>query len=122
MSTEKSSSKVGIERFPTVEGRSARATDVAVSDEAVTFELDDGRTIAAPLGWFPRLIEGTATERANWRLVGRGLVVNWPDLDEDIEVQHVVLGVPSLEGAASLQKWLDEREAKKKRTRKKASA
>jgi Protein of unknown function (DUF2442) len=124
VSTEKNSSKAGIERFPLTAARPACAIDVTVSDEAVTFELDDGRTIAAPLGWFPRLVEGTRAERKNWRLVGKGLDVHWPDLDEDIEVQHVVLGVPSLEGDASLQRWLDERAAKKKKTstRKKASA
>ncbi|MSP21517.1 MAG: DUF2442 domain-containing protein [Dehalococcoidia bacterium] len=100
----------------------ARAIDVQVTDEAVIFELDDGRTIAAPLGWYPRLLEGTAKERSNWRLIGRGLDVHWPDLDEDTEVQHIVLGLSSTESQPSLQRWLDERAAKKKRTRKKASA
>ena len=122
VSTAKNSLKAGTERFPWTGARPARAIDVAVSDEAITFELDDGRTIAAPLGWYPRLLEGTPAERANWRLVGRGLDVHWPDLDEDLEVQHVVMGLPSLEGSAPLQSWLDERTAKKKRTRKKATA
>ena len=49
-------------------------------------ELADGRTISAPLGWYPRLQHGTNAERKNWRLVGRGEGIHWPDLDEDISV------------------------------------
>ncbi len=102
--------------------REARAMDVIVTDDTLTLELVDGRTISVPIGWFPRLANGTPAERNNWKLVGEGLDIHWPDLDEDIEAQHLLLGLKSGEGPASLRKWLDEREAKKKRTRKKASA
>ena len=86
-------------------------TTVTVTDEAVQFELNDGRTVSAPLAWYPRLIHGTPAERAHWRLVGRGVGVHWPDLDEDISVDGVLAGRPSGESQASLKRWLESRGA-----------
>ena len=84
---------------------------VAVTDEAVQFELSDGRAVSAPLAWYPRLAHGTPAERAHWRLVGRGAGVHWPDLDEDISVEGVLAGRPSGESQASLKRWLESRGA-----------
>ena len=86
-------------------------TAVIVTDEAVQFELSDGRTVSAPLAWYPRLAHGTPAERARWRLVGRGSGVHWPDLDEDISVEGVLAGRPSGESQASLKRWLESRGA-----------
>ncbi len=75
--------------------RQARAENVKVTDEELIVDLDDGRTIIVSLAWFPRLLHGTPEERAHWRLIGDGEGIHWPDLDEDIEVRHLLLGIPS---------------------------
>ena len=86
-------------------------TTVIVTDDAIQFELSDGRTVSAPLAWYPRLAHGTPAERARWRLVGRGEGVHWPDLDEDISIKGVLAGRPSGESQASLKRWLESRGA-----------
>ena len=88
---------------------SVLATDVRVSDDSLTVELSDGRTIVVPLVWFPRLLHGTPDERAKWELNGGGAGIHWPALDEDISVEGLLLGGPSRESGRSLQKWLDSR-------------
>jgi hypothetical protein len=70
----------------------ALAVSVAVTDDALTAELEDGRTISVPLPWYPRLLNGTMAERHNWRLIGRGSGIHWPDLDEDISVEGLLAG------------------------------
>jgi hypothetical protein len=83
---------------------------IAVNDESLTAKLADGRTISVPLGWYPRLLRATPDERDHWRLVGDGEGVHWPDLDEDISAENIVLGQPSGESQRSLQRWLRQRE------------
>ena len=73
---------------------SAEAMSVEFEDDVVRFALADGREIAAPLAWFPRLRDATPIQRANWRLIGRGEGVHWPDVDEDVSV-HALLGLPT---------------------------
>jgi hypothetical protein len=85
------------------------AQDVHVSEDTLTFDLSDGRTISVPLGWFPRLEHGRPEERANWRLIGKGHGIHWPDLDEDISVEGLLAGKPSAESQASFKKWLEGR-------------
>ena len=87
--------------------RQARAQTVKVTDEELIVELDDGRTISVPLTWFPRLLHGTLAERENWRLIGDGEGIHWPELDEDIEVRHLLAGIPSQESQHSLQMWFE---------------
>lgn len=70
------------------------AIDVTVTGEALRVVLADGREVSAPLEWFPRLRDAAPAERANWRLIGRGKGIHWPDLDEDISVRGL-LGGPS---------------------------
>ena len=82
------------------------ATDVTVRDEMLTLELSDGRALAVPLVWYPRLWHGTAAERGRWRLVGRGEGVHWPDLDEDLSVEGLLAGRRSAESQRSLARWL----------------
>src|SRR5258708_3091067 len=81
----------------------------------LTVELDDGRSISAPIAWYPRLQYGTARERNFWKLVGWGGGIHWPDLDEDISVENLLAGKRSLESERSLGKWLESRSSKDKR-------
>jgi uncharacterized protein DUF2442 len=90
----------------------ARAKNVIVTPDRLTLELADGRMVSAPISWYPRLNKGTASERANWRLIGRGIGVHWPDLDEDISVENLLKGQPSGESQKSLKRWLDQRKLK----------
>lgn len=85
------------------------AVDVAVSGESLTVTLSDGRTISAPLAWYPRLAHGTPTERRRWQLIGKGQGIHWPDLDEDISVETLLQGRRSKESEPSLKRWLGER-------------
>lgn len=87
----------------------ARAQSVSVSDDALAADLVDGRTITAPVAWFPRLEHGTPTERANWRLIAGGEGTHWPDLDEDISVASLLAGRRSGETQESLRLWLKRR-------------
>lgn len=87
------------------------AIDVSVTDEALTVELADGRTLSVPLAWYPRLKHGTEGERSNWRLIGKGTGIHWLDLDEDVSVEGLIAGRASAESAASLRRWLDQRKA-----------
>jgi len=89
--------------------KEAVALGVAASDEALTVDLADGRTITVPLAWFPRLAHGTPTERANWRFIGAGVGIHWPDLDEDIGVESLLAGRRSGETQTSLRRWLQAR-------------
>ena len=85
------------------------AASVSVTEDELVIELVDGRTVAVPLAWYPRLLHGTPEERAQWQLTGRGVGIHWPALDEDISVAHVLAGVPSGESAASLRRWFEAR-------------
>ncbi|MBN8627872.1 MAG: DUF2442 domain-containing protein [Planctomycetes bacterium] len=90
-------------------GITATALGVAIDDNSLTVELSDGRTLVVPITWYPRLKHATPTERSNNRLIGGGTGIHWPDLDEDISVANLVLGQPSSESQASLEKWLASR-------------
>ena len=96
----------------TVEINLPAVETVRVTDETLTVDLSDGRTLSVPLMWFPRLVHGAPEERAEWRLIGRGEGVHWGTLDEDISVEDLIAGRPSGESQASLQKWLDGRQRK----------
>ena len=89
--------------------REALAHSLAVSDDALVVDLADGRTITVPLAWFPRLAHGTPAERANWRFIGSGEGIHWPDLDEDISVESLLAGRRSGETQESLRRWLERR-------------
>jgi uncharacterized protein DUF2442 len=78
---------------------------VRVTDEALVVELRDGRSVSVPLKWYPRLAEGRPSERRKWELIGPGIGIHWPELDEDISIEGLLLGLPSGESAASLQRW-----------------
>ncbi len=86
-----------------------QATQVRVSLHALSVDLADGRTLIVPLEWYPRLQYGTPRERKNWRLLGDGYAIEWPDLDEHIGVEGLVAGRRSSESAKSLKRWLASR-------------
>ena len=94
-----------------IELRKASAQSVTASDELLIVDLADGRTITVLLAWFPRLAHGAAAERANWRFIGGGVGIHWPDLDEDISVESLLAGRRSGETQASLRRWLAARKA-----------
>jgi hypothetical protein len=94
-----------------IELRQALAQDVRVSEDSLVVDLVDGRTLTVPLSWYPRLAHGTPGERAEWRLIGRGEGVHWPQLDEDLSVEGLLAGRRSGESQASLQRWLQSRKA-----------
>lgn len=87
----------------------AKAQNVVVTDDSLTVDLNDGRSISAPLAWYPRLLHGTPAERTNWRLIGDREGIHWPDLDEDISVQNLLLGKASGESQSSFKRWLEGR-------------
>lgn len=93
----------------TTETSVVRAEIVTVTGDALIVELSDGRSISAPLVWYPRLLHGTPEERSDWRLIGQGVGIHWSALDEDISVQNLLAGRPSGESQRSLKRWLAQR-------------
>ena len=88
------------------------AQHVSVSEDALTVELEDGRTLSAPLGWYPRLAHAKPEERSRWRLIGQGAGIHWDDIDEDISIEGLLLGKRSGESQTSFQRWLMTREGR----------
>jgi hypothetical protein len=85
------------------------AEHVAVTDDTLTVDLSDGRTLSVPLAWFPRLVHASPAERDNWRLIGKGHGIHWEDLDEDISIEGLIAGKPSGESQVSFQQWVQGR-------------
>ena len=92
--------------MPTAAPRLSPATHVSSTEDALTVELADGRSISVPLSWYPRLVHATQRERDHWRLIGDGEGIHWPDLDEDLSVEGLLAGWPSGESERSFQRWL----------------
>lgn len=92
-----------------IEAQIPTARHLVVSEDSLTVELTDGRTLSVPLAWYPRLWHGTSEERGHWRLIGGGEGICWPDLDEDIRVDGLLRGRRSGESQASLKRWLEAR-------------
>ncbi|HEX8572849.1 MAG TPA: DUF2442 domain-containing protein [Allosphingosinicella sp.] len=72
-----------------------RVADVRCDSERLIVDLADGRTIAVPLAWYPRLLNATPAQRANWNRAGGGLGIHWPDVDEDLSVAGLLSGTPA---------------------------
>lgn len=85
------------------------AENVSVTEDTLSIDLNDGRTLSVPLAWFPRLLHANAGERQNWRLIGKGQGVHWEGIDEDINIEGLLPGKASGESQKSFQKWLDHR-------------
>jgi hypothetical protein len=84
---------------------------VTVTDDTLSADLSDGRTISVPLAWYPRLLHSSTKERNDWRLIGSGSGIHWNQIDEDISIKNLLLGQPSGESQKSLQRWLSSRVA-----------
>jgi len=81
------------------------ARRVECTDEYLVVHLTDGRTVSAPLDWYPRLAFGTPEERANVELVADGWGLHWPELDEDLHVEGILAGKRSGEGERCFRGW-----------------
>ena len=86
-----------------------RAVSVTVTEDTLSVDLEDGRTISVPIGWYPRLAYGTQAERLNFQISGAGYGIHWPELDEDIGVEGLLLGKRSTESPTSFERWLRRR-------------
>ena len=95
-----------------VEIRVPEALNVSLTDDTLSVDLSDGRSISIPIAWFPRLLHSTEQERNNWRLIGKGQGIHWEDIDEDISIEGLLAGKPSGESQESFKKWLAKRSKK----------
>ena len=86
-----------------------KAQNVILTDDTLTVDIVDGRTVSVPLAWYPRLLHGTVAERNNWRFIGDREGIHWPDLDEDISIENLVFGRKSGESQGSFKRWLERR-------------
>lgn len=69
--------------------------DVSLTDDTLSVDLVDGRTIAVPLAWYPKLLHATPKQRENWTVSGGGFGIHWPDLDEDLSTEGLLRGAPA---------------------------
>ena len=92
-----------------VELRISEALNVSITDDTLSVDLSDGRSIFVPIAWFPRLLHSSEEERNNWRLIGRGQGIHWEDIDEDISIEGLLAGRPSGESQELFKKWLAAR-------------
>lgn len=88
----------------------ANAIDVIPADHGFNVLLADGRRLWVPYSWFPRLASATPSQRANWELIGGGIGIHWPDVDEDVSVAGLLRGTkaPGASDLADLLKELDQ--------------
>lgn len=87
------------------------AIGVTITDDKLTVDLADGRSLVVPLAWYPRLAEGSPRERQHWQLLGDGYAIEWPDLDEHIGIEGLLAGRRSGESQQSLERWRASRRA-----------
>jgi hypothetical protein len=95
-----------------VEIRVPEALNVSLTDDTLSVDLIDGRSISVPIAWFPRLLHSFEQERNNWRLIGKGQGIHWEDIDEDISIEGLLAGRPSGESQQSFERWLTKRSEK----------
>lgn len=72
-----------------------RVKDVHFTEDSLSVDLVDGRTISVPLAWYPRLLHASADQRNNWELCGGGFGIHWPDIDEDLSTEGLLRGAPA---------------------------
>jgi len=72
-----------------------KVKDVRVHDARLSVDLADGRTISAPLAWYPKLLGATQAQRDHWELCGGGFGIHWPELDEDLSTEGLLRGAPA---------------------------
>jgi hypothetical protein len=79
-------------------GADERVSQVKVSEKALAVTLKDGRTIAIPLTWYPKLLKASPKQRKNWRIAGGGYGIHWLEIDEDLSTEGLVRGAPAPRG------------------------
>lgn len=79
-----------------------RVKDVHFCEDTISVDMIDGRTITAPLAWYPRLLHATPEQRANWRISCGGYGIHWPDIDEDLSTQGLLKGAPAPRASRSV--------------------
>jgi hypothetical protein len=79
--------------------RDERVAGVGFDADRLIVDLMDGRTIAVPLAWYPRLLDATAEQRADWEVAGAGYGIHWPQIDEDLSVEGLLRGAPAARAA-----------------------
>jgi len=72
-----------------------RAKEVTVTEDELVVVLADGRRLATPLAWFPRLLRATLEQRRHFEILGDGVGIHWPEIDEDLSVAGLLRGTPS---------------------------
>ena len=72
-----------------------RVKDVHFTEDTMAVDLVDGRTIVVPLAWYPRLLDATPEQRANWKISGAGYGIHWPEIDEDLSTEGLLRGAPA---------------------------
>jgi len=72
-----------------------RVKDVHFTEDSLSVDLMDGRTISVPLAWYPRLLHASADQRNNWEVCGGGFGLHWPDIDEDLSTEGLLRGAPA---------------------------
>jgi hypothetical protein len=72
-----------------------RVKDVHFTEDSLSVDLVDGRTISVPLAWYPRLLHATVEQRQNWQVCGGGFGIHWPDIDEDLSTEGLLRGAPA---------------------------
>lgn len=69
-----------------------RVMNVNIDEDRLMVELMDGRLIGVPLAWYPRLANATPEQRNHWEVAGAGYGIHWPDIDEDLSTEGLILG------------------------------
>ena len=72
-----------------------RVRDVRLTEDSLSVDLFDGRTISVPLAWYPRLLHATPEQRENWQVAGGGSGIHWPEIDEDLSTEGLLRGAPA---------------------------
>jgi hypothetical protein len=85
------------------------ARNVTITADQLVVELADGRCLSVPLAWYPRLLHGSESQRQDYRVLGQGYAIEWPQLDEHIGIEGLLAGRRSGESVESFQRWLASR-------------
>lgn len=80
-----------------------RVKDVRITDDLLSVDLLDGRTITVPLAWYPRLLHATRKQRSHWKISGGGFGIHWPDVDEDLSTEGLLRGAPAPSGKTAAE-------------------
>ena len=80
--------------------------NAVATEDTLSVDLSDGRSLSVPLAWYPRLLNASQKERSNWRVIGQGHGLHWESIDEDISIENLLAGRPSGESQKSFERWL----------------